>query len=394
MILLLNAFVDPFGILGVPEIQGFNRIKPKMSLHMRMVKAHKINKIKPKGLILGSSRAEVGLDPEHPGWSKNAHPIYNAALPSARIMEIFQYLRHAHSQASIAQVVLGLDFFSFDVGWKSESGFDAERLNSEPGFLPRTGVVKDIITGLFSYDSLHASIDTLRHQDKPIYGYLNNGSRDVKYRQQQIVKKGGHFEVFQAVLTSAITAEDGMIRFDYGHDNGKKTEVLGWFRELVLFCVKEEIEIFVLISPLHSQRLELIWQLGLWETFEQWKRDVTQIIDETKEMTSRQKTIELWDFSGFNRISMESVPKQKDISKKMTWYWEASHYKKKTGNLMLDKVLLGKKVEDAPEFGFKLSMAEIESHLQFIRRQRKIYLKTRPEDVKYIETLINDTLHL
>ena len=390
----INAFVDPYGILGAPEIQGFNRIKPQIPLHTRMVKAHKINKIRPKGLILGSSRAEVGLNPDHPGWAASSRPVYNAALPSARIYEIYHYLRHAHSQTSIAQVVLILDFFSFDTGRRKESGFETERLRLEPGLIPNTGMIKDISTVLFSYDSLQASIDTLNHQNKPFYWYLSNGSRDAAYLQQQIEDKGGHFKAFESVLTSALTAEDGLVRFDYGHGNGKKTDVLKWFQNLVLFCAEEQIELYALISPIHSQRLELLWQLGLWPTYEQWKRDVTHIIEEIKKKGNLTTRIELWDFSGFNEISMERVPGVGNVLNRMDWYWEASHYKRRTGDLMLDRVLMGKRVDNIPEFGVRISIDGIESHLKAIRQQRQRYAQARPEETEYLNTLIKDTLAL
>ena len=74
-----NALVDPFGMLDTKRIRGFNEMKPELVSHARMVKAFRIRLLQPHGIILGSSRADIGLDPEHPGWDKESHPVYNLA---------------------------------------------------------------------------------------------------------------------------------------------------------------------------------------------------------------------------------------------------------------------------------------------------------------------------
>lgn len=392
-ILFFNAIVDPFGLIGVPVFKGVNEIKPRMFFNSRMVKAHQISRFKPHGLILGSSRAETGIDPEHPGWSKNSWPVYNASLPSARIFELYQYLRHAQSEASLSQVVIGLDFFSFDAGRTSEPGFETSRLNTQHSVLVNFQMVKDIMTGLLSYDALSASFDTLNGQGEITFGYLNNGSQDTRRRREMIKAKGGHFAAFESSLKSIISDDDGIAKLDYGHDTGEKINSLGWFRELVRFCIKERIELYVLISPVHSQWLEMIWQLGAWNDYEQWKRDITQIVEIEATEAGVDTPVEIWDFSGFNNISMEQVPKPEDASQEMKWYWEASHYKRETGNLMLDKALLGIKGEAIPGFGSRLTMEGIESHLRSIGEERQKYEKEKPEELEYLKKLILKTLN-
>src|SRR4030042_578707 len=57
-----NWFVNPYGIYDSPGIEGFNKLKPELTTHLRMTKAYAVRRIKPSAICLGTSRAEVGID--------------------------------------------------------------------------------------------------------------------------------------------------------------------------------------------------------------------------------------------------------------------------------------------------------------------------------------------
>src|SRR4051812_30054844 len=69
--LLLAAFVvavDPYCVFGSPSWQGFNVVRPYYEPHVDIAKPYQVRRLKPEAVALGSSRAEVGIDPRHPGW--------------------------------------------------------------------------------------------------------------------------------------------------------------------------------------------------------------------------------------------------------------------------------------------------------------------------------------
>ncbi len=390
-VILFTTTLDPFGLVGTPAIDGFNKIKPRMFFNARMIKAHQVSRFQPHGLILGSSRAETGLDPEHPGWAKSAYPVYNLSLPSARIYELYSYLVHAHASSPIRQVVMGLDFFSFDTEPISEIGFDSSRLRNRAGFLPKSQTIKDMLTGIISYNAIEASYTTLKEQNKVTFGYLRNGSQDTRRRREIVQAKGGHFAAFEATLQSIMLAEDGVTKLDYGHKSGEKANALKWFRKSIQFCINNQIELYLLISPLHAQWLELMWQLGAWSDYEQWKKDMVKIVETELDINER-SVVELWDFSGFNSISTENVPGPNQTKVEMDWYWEASHYKRELGDLMLDRVLIGIQGSSPFEFGYRLSRNNIEQHLNRIRKERNQYVEKNQEKIVYLQNLIKKTL--
>ena len=109
----LVVLVDPYYVFGTPNIPGINVVRPFYENHVPAVKPYQVRQIKPDAVILGSSRAEVALDPQHPGWAgKN---VFNFGLPSATSYEVMLAFLHAQSSGSLKQAVVGLDFFGFNI---------------------------------------------------------------------------------------------------------------------------------------------------------------------------------------------------------------------------------------------------------------------------------------
>jgi hypothetical protein len=392
-ILALTVIVDPFGLNELVQIDGFNTAKPHMFSNARLVKAYYIRRIKPRGLILGSSRADVGLNADHAGWPAAARPVFNASFPSARIEEIYYYLRYAHSQSGLTRIVIGLDFFAFDERIQVEPGFDVARLEPDALGPWRMATIKDQFTAFFSYDAISAAVSTLRSQDQYAVGYLPNGGQDPGRREQNIFQKGGHYAAFLAALRETVTSRDGVAMLAYGPSDETRNAELGRFLELLRFCQREGIDAYLLISPVHALWLESIWELGAWPDYERWKRDLVRIVDRVTREAADAPVIELWDFSGFNAITTERVPPRDAPDARMQWYWEASHYKVVTGDLMLTRVF-GKGGPDpaqfAPTFGIRLTPENIDAHLQAIRSDRTQYVASRPEEVRLLQMVLDD----
>ena len=84
---IFNYFVDPYWIYQTARIEGVNKNKPVFEKHIRLSRAHVVNKLKPSGIILGTSRAEFGIDPNHSGWETlqdrcNSCPTLTTSDPS------------------------------------------------------------------------------------------------------------------------------------------------------------------------------------------------------------------------------------------------------------------------------------------------------------------------
>lgn len=88
----------------------------------------------------------------------------------------------------------------------------------------------------------------------------------------------------------------------------------------------------------------------------------------------------VWDFGVYNYIIEEEVPSIDDENAKIRWYWDASHYSKEVGDLILDKIFgMTSDDDNIPDnFGVLLTSENIEQHLQQVRQDRDLYRKTHP----------------
>lgn len=140
--ILLAAFVvvvDPYYLFGSPSWPGVNVVRPYYELHVIAAKPYQMRRIEPSVVTLGSSRVEVGLDPRHPGWADRN--VFNFGLPSATSYEVMLAYLHASEIARpLKQVVVGLDFFGFNIFFprnqeELESRFAGTRVAAFADFL-------------------------------------------------------------------------------------------------------------------------------------------------------------------------------------------------------------------------------------------------------------------
>ncbi|RTE94747.1 hypothetical protein [Bradyrhizobium sp. LVM 105] len=125
----LIVLVDPYYVFGTPDIPGINVVRPRYENHVPAVKPYQVRRIKPEAIILGSSRAEVALDPLHPGWSgKN---VFNFGQPSATSYEVMLAFLHAQSVAPLKQAVIGLDFFGFNIFFPRDQAYLESRFSGD-----------------------------------------------------------------------------------------------------------------------------------------------------------------------------------------------------------------------------------------------------------------------
>ena len=115
--LLLAGFVivvDPYYVFGSPSWPGINEVRPLYEPHVITAKPYQVERIRPEAVILGSSRAEVGLDPGHPGWSVGN--VFDFGLPASTEYEVMRAFLHAQAVGRpLKQAVVGLDFFAFNI---------------------------------------------------------------------------------------------------------------------------------------------------------------------------------------------------------------------------------------------------------------------------------------
>ncbi len=312
--------VDPFGLYRVlPSRSGLNVQKPRQKGHERMVRAADLTRLAPDAVILGTSRAQVGLDPEAPAWAGVATRPANAAFSDGSPYEALRYLQHADAQSPVKVVVFGADYLSFIGNGRFTSDFTESRL----AVSPRREAhffhwLDDVPSALLSLDTLRLSRRTMLEQETPSY-FFETGRRRPATMEARIEEQGGARGAFvwseRDYADSYVCAQPSRLETH-----------LADFDELVRYCTERKIRLIVLWSPSHARSLALLEEAGLWPEVERFKRLLAE----------RSKDFELWEFSGADpRTTAEEVPPPGDTMSRTRWYWESSHYKKELGDVAL-----------------------------------------------------------
>ena len=399
LVALTNTIIDPFGIYGSTALPGVNAYKPAMQNRVRLVKAFDVGHIKPRALVLGTSRSHLAIRTSHPGWDPVGKPRYNLAFDGATTHEMYAYLRHAHAITPLRQVVLGLDTWHlnpFPSG--TRPSFDEALLdvpaNPWQHFTSRLASLRIA----FSADTTWASIQTLLAQADPQpMWFAPDGQRLGEvffHRPGEDYVVSGPSNYFWA-----IDRREAGFKLDMGDDRahrGTATAVpdmasLDYVRLIIEFCRVEGIDLRLYITPAHAHQMEISSAVGEWPAIEAGKRVLVEMLKDDIERYPGAKPFELYDFSGYSSVTTETVPPP-GSSEEMSFYWDLSHFKEVIGDCILDRFFGTQRAGQTcpPDFGMALTPGTIEDVIVHIRARRARYREEHPDDTAQIRTMVNE----
>ena len=377
---IFNILVDYQRIFRVAEIPRFNQKKPfadNWPYWMETLRRRKVREIEQgdyNTIILGSSRVMTGLDPRHRGFGDRS--VYNAGLQLSNMYETYQVFKFAREHLNLEQVVLELSLSDFSAQRTEVFDFNRSKF-AGPKYLP----LQTIET--LSLENLDYSLKTIKFN----LSGRNIASDPYEFIQGFRVRTNeynlNHRQRFNEYALGFLGA-DGYPGFEYSQNK------LKLFRKLVAECQKNKIKLYLFISPVHARQLELMRVSGIFPVFEQWKRDLVNIMVQEQAKNPKNSLI-LWDFSGYNSMTTEAIPAANSRAQ-MTWYLESSHYKKELGNLVLDRVLSYPKIPPhfPQDFGVIIHPDNIEAHLMNIRNDSGGYHQQYPQEIQEVNHLFRE----
>ncbi len=399
---VFNAVVDPYGMYRLVEVKGFNLHKPAVYNRVRLMKAYDIRRIKPDAIVLGTSRCHVAMRMSNEGWDLGARKRYNLAFDGATTKEMYFYLRYAQAIHPLKEVVLGLDTYHPTLAPAStRPDFDQGLLYGNRSLISSIRMMLEDLKLLASVDTLFSSIETLRSQNTNEYEWFAaDGQRlgevffrnfDDKFQKsprdyfEEIDRMEVGFKMPDRKLTrltpvEAVSASASLQKTDCETS-------LGYIRKIVEFCRDNHIDLRIFITPEHAHQAEISAALGTWPLVEKAKRDLVRLLTEDAAMHPGELPIPLYDFSGYNSITTESLP-QPGSRDEMKYYWDSSHFKELVGDFVLDRLFsISRSEHPIPvDFGIRLTPATIESALARIRTDQIAYRLSHPQDIAAIRS--------
>ncbi len=357
------AIVDPLAIYRIVNREGFNERKSEYQLYARIAKPVQIEFHQPERLAFGSSRVDLAMPVEYGPAAAQYPNSFNAGLNSANLRSILEVLQHASTVGEVKDVLIGVDFYMFN-GMNQMPYMYPDMLASlNPN--PWKRRFQQISTTLFSPGMVDASIATLRHQAGPPKRKLTGQA----YIEGEIedAREDGYENQFRRY-------EDGLVRHvwtpcrdnRFAYRYAGHPDTIAMFRQILDLSASEGFRLTLFIAPVHARMLEVLDAAGLWPQYEQWKRDMTAMIE-----AANNPAITLWDFSGYHDYAVEPIPA--DPAATMRWYIDSSHYTEALAEIMLDAMY-----DTRTAFGAALNSTMLEAHLAELRAARDDYRAKHP----------------
>jgi hypothetical protein len=381
-----NVLVDPYRMSGVTLLQRWAGLKPRFGDNHVLGKPFVIRQRQPRALILGTSRENHALDPNHPAWPAGAR-TYNLAMDAANMADLERLFEHARHVSALEEVVIALDFLNmFDAATHGADNFDASLLVNDAHSAVATWF--NAARYFASWPMLRDSVHTLREQDPARNEFETDGRRNGVVFERAAGRFGQHhmFEFSERRYLSARLPLPPAQRYVPRDAAGPTLRHLA---RLLDRAADAHIRVHLYVTPVHARQLEVYRTLGLWDALEQWKRSLrnTALGHELRRTSSG---FELWDFADYSSLTTEPVPEAGNLQARMQWYWESSHYKKSLGDQVLNRIFGIASASVPGDFGVRLdrqSDAEFEQHLQNIRAHGAAFRNQHPRDVADLQRL-------
>jgi len=377
-----NWTIDPYAIFQTRGLLKQHEIKPLLTLNERVFKTVRLARENPGAVILGTSRADIGIDPVHPALA-DGHAV-NLATFGQPIGETRRLLELAASQGGLKTALVGLDFFAFNALFPNPSDYDAENFSaSRPWQLAF---------------SVTTSMDSWTYR-KRVIGEpgdccFSNGARNANLPNTFRGHYRSHFMSSERMYLLEKYRPSPTCDYSFNPRRHTQNSTLDDYREMITLAHQQHIALKLFISPSHARQWEVIATAGLTEKWEAWKRELVKINVEEAART-KSEPFPLWDFSGYNAINREAVPAEGDMQTVMRWYSDSSHFTPELGMVLLDKMsgLPINKPDVPDDFGVLLTPATLEPQIDAIRKGHLAYRLTNPQDISEIAQVEADAGH-
>lgn len=356
-----NWVMNPYNVFDPPVLKGVNDRQPFLHSQERFYKACAVIRQQPQTVILGSSRADIGLSPQHPGWTQQ--PVYNLSVAGAPLEVLAKYFEHAVAVAPVKNALIMLDYASRE---------------TPPGFQP---VVRDRWLDQFedgARDSqaatrLHLALLSWAVTSTGFKTLFTNGCDNVQLPDGQLDNQDCWRRLQEKHRDDPGWSWEanfslGLIPFSGRLSVGRQWEHLQHIFDL---AAQHGVEVTYVISPTH----DLLWQRCIEEenmdTVLAWRSELLQQAHEGAQRLGRPMPV-IWDFALAESARMSPATLMKEMKSRpdntLPLYLEYSHFTKRLGDRLLDRVLLDPAGPD-PICGVKLDFAMLPGHLAGLRQR-------------------------
>ena len=314
----LNYAVDPSGIRALQHPS----ITPLCGGGMRTAERRwtiplTLHYTPSRQLISGTSRTIRGFNEDDLSAYFEGMPVVNAGLPGMTIEEMYWLLSKPISENRVSKAVLGIEFGMF-------SGRVQPRKNSLTEQEVQWHAIRMLFRPYLSLEAAYASAKTLLGECEPSRDRASGFTPAPAFRTRgkNLPKGFRHISEIKITARYQEPAEDDAL-YQYR---------LFQFDQLLSESCAHDLQLDLIVLPLHQRIHNIYAQLKLHEEVAQWKRDITRISTNKKHLGC---TLRLVDFSTPNEITRLGFTKETGDPEGNPWYYEPSHFTPAMGQCIL-----------------------------------------------------------
>jgi hypothetical protein len=275
-VMLINFVVNPFRAWRHRVVSGmFYRVHVGRE---RVITPYMIRTVRPTTVLFGSSRVLMGMYIDQ-GMKDGC---LNAALSAASLPEISTEVDLALRNPRLKRIIWGVDFFAFESRWVPDPNTYA-RLEGN--------LRLRILDTLLSANTLDGSIRLL---DRAYDGRrkLNPDALQPVPWTPEFICRSFAADNMQGLASLNLGRATVHVRWaipmywNYRFSSNAMPIV----REIVNKIRRANVQLIVFLPPMSQYELESLRQNGQWQHFQQFKRDLVQIVP-------------FIDFSGYNELA-------------------------------------------------------------------------------------------
>lgn len=376
----LAVIIDPRGMFRMASIDGINAKKFSFFQREHFIKPYQILSFQPRTVLLGNSIANSAFDLQHPALV-NSH-AYSYGIAGAGTYT--NWLTLLHTQDALPETVIYLlDFSAFFAANASQSKqvieqsdlphrlyYHADGSQNHGRWLQ---VIKDYALMLLSWDILHDCLETLQRQDEDGWHLQADGSWGGGSSQVGKPQRKRLLYVEKEIFFRPLLSHPSGLPFFEGK-NGENT--LAYFQSTIRLLQERNVRTILVIPPSHARIYETLFTQRRWNDYRIWKQQLVSINERIAQELGK-PPLPLWDFSGYNAYTTETVPPPGDKLSRMQWFYDSVHFKPALGNKILD-VIFGK--SDKQHFGQPLTSNTVDAQLEQMSHDHLAYTNTHPDD--------------
>lgn len=376
---IVNIFIDPLGVFASPRIANVNAIKPYLDHHRELSRYQRAIRVCANTGIFGNSRAEIGFDPENATMRKQGWSAFNYAIPGTRASSSLQQLLWLKQQNCFPKnILLGIEFFDF-LGGAAPQPLPTLQTASAP-----KRDVKFLSEAVFSITGLRDSLSTLALQRSQFPATTTARGFNPLFKYIAEVSQSGHYALFRQRAEENAQNWSGKV-MQLHAENGGVSNDEAMLDAILARASNSGSTTYLIIYPYHAEIRLMIERMGMGQLFSDWKKIV---VENAEKYAATGGAVEVWDFSGLAPETIETIPSKGDKQTQLTHYWEAGHFKKELGDLIIDRII-GKQ----NNFGIRLEKENIESWLQEDRHRVQTLLKSDAPLVREVDGLLARRKH-